>query len=100
MDDPGAFTDVPDIREPGEEPPDFSQLEPPEEMLKDLPVRERLLDVVLQLRSPTKVAEIADRADCDVETAHEYLDRFATMGIVREFEGRPTKYQRDNTFPE
>lgn len=98
MDDPEAFTDVPDIREPGEEPPDFDELEPPEATLKDLPIRERLLDVVLQLRSPTKVAEIADRADCDAGTAREYLDWFSTLGIVREFEGRPTQYQRNDAY--
>lgn len=93
------LTDTPDdIAGPDEVPPDFESLEDPETVLKGGPIRERLLDVVLQLREPTKVSTIADQADCDTETAREYLEWFASMGIVREHTGRPVRYERNDSF--
>lgn len=47
------LTDTTDIREPDEEPPDFTEWGDPEELLKDQPIRERMLDVIFQLRDPT-----------------------------------------------
>lgn len=93
------LTDTPDdLPGPDEKPPDFDAWEDPETVLKDGPIRERLLDVVLQLREPTKVSVIADRADCDTETAREYLEWFTSMGIVREQAGRPVRYERNDSF--
>lgn len=92
-------TDTSD-RMPGEdeEPPDFDAWESPEELLKGGPTRERLLDVVMQLREPTKVSEIAERADCDTETARDYLGWFTEMGMVREMSGRPVRYERNDSY--
>lgn len=92
------LTDVPDVRGPSEEPPDFDDWEDPESLLNDRPIRERLLDVVLQVREPTKVAPIADRAECDTETARDYLSWFADIGLVREFDGRPTRYVLNESY--
>jgi len=93
------LTDTPDdILAPDEEPPDFDALDDPGTVLKGGPIRERLLDVVLQLREPTKVSTIADRADCDTETAREYLEWFTSMGIVREHAGRPVRYERNDSY--
>ena len=93
------LTDTPDdVPGPNEEPPDFDALDDPETVLKGGPIRERLLDVVLQLREPTKVSTIADRADCDTETAREYLEWFTSMGIVREHAGRPVRYERNDSY--
>ncbi|MBX0297254.1 DUF7342 family protein [Haloarcula nitratireducens] len=93
------FTETP-AEMPGEdeEPPDFEAWESPEELLTGGPIRERLLDVVLQLREPTKVSEIAARADCDTETAREYLEWFTTMGMVQELPGRPVRYKRNESY--
>ncbi|MCU4801759.1 hypothetical protein OB920_15370 [Halobacteria archaeon HArc-gm2] len=92
-------TDTSD-RMPGEdeEPPDFDTWESPEELLKGGPTRERLLDIVMQLREPTKVSEIAERADCDTETARDYLGWFREMGMVREISGRPVRYERNDSY--
>lgn len=92
------LTDTPNVREPDEEPPDFDDWEDPESLFADLPIRERMLDVALQLREPTTVAEVAERVDCDTETAREYLRWFAEMGFVREHEGRPTRYERNQSY--
>lgn len=79
-------------------PPDFSEWDDPEKVLKGGSIRERLLDVVLQVREPTKVAKIAERADCDTETARDYLEWFTEMGIVREHAGRSVRYERNGSF--
>ena len=93
------LTDTPnDIRDEDEEPPDFEEWDDPEAVLKGGPIRERMLDVMLQVREPTKVAAIAKRADCDTETARDYLEWFAEMGIVREIEGRPIQYERNESY--
>lgn len=83
---------------PDEERPDFSDWESPETVTRGGPIRERLLDVIVQIREPTKVAVIAERADCDTETAREYLGWFASMGIVREHAGRPVRYERNESY--
>ncbi|WP_256302014.1 DUF7342 family protein [Haloarchaeobius salinus] len=95
------LTDTPEeMPEADGEPPDFSKLEPPEELLKGGSIRERMLDVVMQVREPTKVSAIADRADCDTETARDYLEWFTEMGVVRELSGRPVQYERNDSYLE
>jgi hypothetical protein len=79
----------------GAEPPPVDEWESPSELFDGGPVRERIRNVVLQLREPTKVSTVAERADCDPETAREYLEWFAEMGIVRSHEGRPVRYERN-----
>lgn len=91
--------DSPDVH-PGddEEPPDFSTWDTPEEVLRGGPIRERILDVIVQLREPTTVSTVADRVECDTETARDYLEWFAEMGMVREIEGRPVQYERNESY--
>jgi hypothetical protein len=83
---------------PSAEPPDVAELDRPAAVLKNHPIRERLFDVVLQLRDPTQVAVIADRADCDAETAWEHLDWFEFLGIVETEPGSPTQYERNDAY--
>lgn len=93
------LTDVPDdIPDSGEKPPDFDEWDDPKEVFKGGSTKERLLDVVMQLRDPTKVSTISQRAECDTETARDYLEWFAEMGIVREVSGRPVRYERNDSY--
>lgn len=93
------LTDTPDhLPAPGAEPPDFGEFDDPEDVLKGGSTRERLLDVIMQLRDPEKVSTIADRAGCDTETAREYLEWFESMGMVREFSARPVTYSRNDSY--
>jgi hypothetical protein len=93
------LTDIPeDAREAGETPPDLGELEPPEELVTGGPVRERLYDVLLQLREPTKVSTVAERADCDTETARNYLQWFTELGMATEHAGRPVRYERNDSY--
>jgi hypothetical protein len=56
-----------------ESPPNLDELESPDSLFKRGSIRERLLDIVVGLRTPTRVSTIAERADCDTETARDYL---------------------------
>jgi len=93
------LTDTPDDAHDGDEsPPDLDALESPESLLRGGPIRERLLDVVVGLRTPTKVSTIAESAECDTETAREYLEWFDEMGMVSRYDGRPVRYTRNNAY--
>jgi len=93
------LTDIPGDAYGGEEsPPDLDALESPDSLLKGGSIRERLLDVVIGLRTPTKVSMIANRADCDTETARDYLEWFDEMGMVQRHDGRPVRYERNDAY--
>lgn len=93
------FTDIPDEAYADEEsPPNLDEINSPDSLLKSGPIRERLLDIVIGLRTPTKVSTIANRADCDTETARDYLKWFDEMGMVHRHDGRPVRYERNNSY--
>ena len=81
-----------------EGPPAFDEWEEPEALVRNQPIRERILDIVFQLREPTSVAEVADRVDCDTETARDYLEWFTEAGMVREYPGRPARYESNRSY--
>lgn len=82
----------------GEDLPEFENWDEPEALVNDHPIRERMLDVAVQLREPTPVAAVADRVDCDTETARDYLEWFAEAGIVSEHPGRPVRYESNRSY--
>ena len=93
------LTDIPNDAYDGEEtPPNLDELESPDSLLKSGPIRERLLDIVVGLRTPTKVSTIGQRADCDTETARDYLEWFNEMGMVHRHDGRPVRYERNDAY--
>jgi predicted ArsR family transcriptional regulator len=93
------LTDIPGGAYDGDEtPPDLDEFESPEALLSGGPIRERLLDVITGLRRPTKVSDVADRADCDTETARDYLKWFDEMGMVQRHDGRPVRYERNDAY--
>lgn len=93
------LTDIPNDAYTGDEsPPEFDDLESPDSLLKAGSIRERLLDVITGLRTPTKVSTIAEFADCDTETARDYLKWFDEMGMVHRHDGRPVRYERNDAY--
>ncbi|WP_136602859.1 DUF7342 family protein [Salinigranum halophilum] len=93
-----VFNTPDDIPRPDEEEPGLSDWESPGSVLTEGPIRERLLDVIMQVREPTTIAAVADRVDCDTETAREYLKWFASLGIVRKHSGPPATYERNESY--
>ncbi len=93
------LTDIPEDAYTGEEsPPDLDAVASPDALLKGGSIRERLFDVVVGLRTPTKVSAIAEQADCDPETARDYLEWFDEMGMVQRHDGRPVRYERNDAY--
>lgn len=92
------LTDTSDAPTPDGDVPDFDTWEDPEQLFEGQSTKERMLDVVMQVREPTKVATIAERAGCDTETARDYLGWFAGLGLVRKHTGRPVRYERNESF--
>ena len=79
-------------------PPDFEEWEAPSERFEGTSIKERMVDVIVQIRDPTTVSTIADRVGCDVETARNYLEWFNDLGLVRKHSGRPVRYARNESF--
>jgi hypothetical protein len=93
------ITDIPDDAYTDDKsPPDLDDLESPDVLLTGGSIRERLLDVVTGLRTPTKVSNVAALADCDTETARDYLEWFDEIGLVHRHDGRPVRYERNDAY--
>lgn len=78
--------------------PNFDAWADPVELFEGGSIKERMLDVIVQIREPAKVSTIADRVGCDVETARNYLQWFTDLGLVRMHSGRPVRYERNESF--
>ncbi len=93
------LTDIPEEARDGDESsPDLTDVESPDTRFKDGPIRERLLDVITGLRTPTKISNIANLADCGTETARDYLAWSDQMGMVHRQDGRPVRYERNDAY--
>jgi predicted transcriptional regulator len=61
-------------------------------------VERQIYGTVLQTREPTTANAIAETVGCDPKTARKYLRWFAELGIVTERDGRPTTYERNDSY--
>ena len=62
------------------------------------PADERVYRVALQLHEPTRVAEIAARADCSPDTARRHLARLADIGVVERISDDPATFARNPSY--
>lgn len=84
---------------PEEGPPDVPDLADEwRAQWEGAPTRERVYAVALQLYEPTRVRDVADRADVSKETAREYLKWFAELGVVDQVEESPDAFQRNEGY--
>ncbi|GGL68197.1 DUF7342 family protein [Halocalculus aciditolerans] len=60
--------------------------------------RDRLYRVALQLTEPTRVRAIAERADVSKETARDYLQWFAELGVVEQTNTSPDEFTRNEQY--
>ena len=60
--------------------------------------KERVYAVVTGLTDPTRVADIAERADCSVEGARSNLQWFVEIGIASRVADKPALYQRNDAY--
>ena len=62
------------------------------------PADERVYRVALQLYEPTRVAAVAERADCAPDTARRHLERLAEIGVVDRVADDPATYRRNESY--
>ena len=62
------------------------------------PADERVYRVALQLYKPTRVAAIAERADCAPDTARRHLERLVDIGVLEQVADAPTTYRRNESY--
>lgn len=84
---------------PGSEPPaEFDLSDNFTAELDGEPADERVYRVALQLYEPTKVAVIAERADCAPDTARRHLERLHEIGVLEQVADSPITYQRNESY--
>ncbi len=66
--------------------------------LSDAPADERVYRVALELYEPTRVAEIAARAECAPDTARRHCQRLADIGVISTESDDPTTYRRNESY--
>jgi hypothetical protein len=86
------------IANDAEDSPAFERLEDPETLLEGDRTRDDFLSVALQLREPTAIAAIADRAGRGTDAAREYMRWFEMMGLVRKASDDPERYVTNRSY--
>jgi transposase len=60
--------------------------------------RDRVYTVALQLYEPTRVREVAERADVSKETARDYLKWLAELGVLEQVAESPDAFVRNEQY--
>ncbi|XGI83540.1 ArsR family transcriptional regulator [Halorutilales archaeon Cl-col2-1] len=78
--------------------PEESLTEEWQKSLEERSARERVYDVALQLHEPTKVSDVAERAEVSKETARNYLTWFTEIGILTQDSRSPDTFSRNDSY--
>lgn len=79
-------------------PPDLDLAESWETSLEDRSTKERVYEVATTLTEPTRVVDIADRAQCSKGGARTNLEWLAELGVVEKVADDPAMYRRNNAY--
>ena len=66
--------------------------------LSSRPADERVYRAALQLTEPTRVAAIAERADCATDTARRHLRKFVDIGVLEQSGENPDTFARNESY--
>lgn len=66
--------------------------------LASQPADERVYRVAIQLHEPTRVATIAERADCAVDTARRHLRKLVAIGVLEQTGESPDAFARNESY--
>jgi predicted transcriptional regulator len=69
-----------------------------DDRLENAPADERVYRITLDLTDPNRVSEVADRADCSVNTARRHLKRLAEIGLLTRVTENPATYKRNEAY--
>lgn len=82
-----------------ESPPEgIEELQEPDEVVTGDRTRDHFLDVVLSLREPATVSEIAEKAGHGPSTAREYMNFFARTNIVKQVSRDPDEFEVNKDY--
>lgn len=62
------------------------------------PADDRVYHVAVQLHEPTRVATIAERADCAVDTARRHLRKLVDIGVLEQTGESPDTFARNESY--
>ena len=82
--------------ERGPPPSDFS--EDLGERLDNAPADERVYRTALELYTPTRVVEVAERAACSKNSARRHLRRLADIGVLTRVTENPETFERNESY--
>jgi predicted transcriptional regulator len=66
--------------------------------LRDTPADERVYRTALELYTPTRVAVVAERADCSKNAARRHLRRLADIGVLTRVMDNPETFERNESY--
>lgn len=66
--------------------------------IENAPADERVYRVALGLTGPTRVAEVASRADCSKNAARRHLKRLADIGVLTHVTDQPDTFARNESY--
>ena len=82
--------------ERGPPPSDFS--EDFGERLDTAPADERVYRTALELNTPPRVVEVAERADCSKNSARRHLRRLVDIGVLTRVTENPETFERNESY--
>ncbi|WP_152040825.1 DUF7342 family protein [Salinigranum salinum] len=68
------------------------------ERLDNAPADERVYRTALELYTPTRVVEVAERADCSKNSARRHLRRLADIGVLTRMTENPETFERNESY--
>lgn len=79
-------------------PPEWDLAESWETSLTDRSTKTRVYEVATTLTEPTRVATVAERAECSKGGARTNLDWLAELGVVEKVAADPALYRRNDAY--
>lgn len=79
-------------------PPAPSMAEEFTAAVESAPADERVYRVALELQESTRVATVADRADCATDTARRHLQRLVDIGVLTQDGADPATFSRNESY--
>jgi predicted transcriptional regulator len=79
-------------------PPSSDFSEDLSDRLDNAPADERVYRTALELYTPTRVVEIAERADCSKNSARRHLRRLADIGVLTRVTDNPETFERNESY--
>lgn len=83
----------------GPSPSDEALEQQREQWVETRDTRQRIKDIIVGIREPAPVAQVAERAQCSKNAARKHLTELANLGVARRItDGQQTRYVRNDEY--